>query len=893
MSRDSGGYGESSGGGQRRIPSPRVAPGPLRELKLLLYRLYVEARTPPVARIADLIAEDPDELLPGSPSKDTVHRIIGSNDFPPQQANVVSVAAVLAREAGWDVTDTMERARTAWVKALLAEPPGKPLSELDPYALEVHPSITVADDETVTTLPIYVVRNHDRRVREGINRALSKQSVIITLVGESSTGKTRTFWEAIHGLPSNWRLWQALDSSPQADLAAELEQVGPCTVVWLNEAQRFLLTADPAEGERVAAALRRILHSPERSPVLILVTLWPEYWEQLTSEPRNGQRDLHPHARHFLNGSSIRVPTTFEPGDLENLRQAALLDSRLAQAMEQAEQHQVAQYLAGVPALIQRYETAPPPARALINAMMDIRRIGYGEHVPLELIEAAAYEYLTDLQIDHLPDDWLEVALSYAVKPQRGIRGPLTRIRPRRSGVAEGSVRYRLADTLDQLGREERGHLSPSPGLWELLIHHSTAVEALNIGRSAECRGLYRIAVTLYRKAAESGSSEAALEIAEILSMTDRIDETIEWYEEAHTLGSSRALRFAAETLATREEANWDSAINYYTRAARQGDIFALVDCRDTMREREYDGDPAEWLHDALAEFWQHTSIESALAWCENHGTEHNLGKLLIGAGKRERGLEVLEQSVRKGNFMSIYTLCEEKRISGGTDSTLAYLKDLGNSDHVGSIFAPMALKSVMLTEGREEECANLLMGMIEKGNSYAAEEFADLMHNLGRDNEAVAFLYSRPECNIGVKYHLAGLLRKLARNDEAISLLTPMALSGDSRAQHELACILEKIGQFDEALKFFQESAEDGRHHSTASAVRLLLRADRATETLAWLRSISAPDASRDRLDGAVWVMECTGRRTEAKQLKNYGWEPDGSISAPWRITPSAREET
>ncbi|MGW8329830.1 hypothetical protein ACWGLE_18230 [Streptomyces sp. NPDC055897] len=845
-----------------------------------------------MARIADLIADDPDELLPGSPSKDTVHRIIGSNEFPPQQANVVSVAAVLAREARWDVTDTMERARTAWVKALLAEPPGKALSELDPYALEVHPSITVADDETVTTLPIYVVRDHDRRVREGINRALSEQSVIITLVGESSTGKTRTFWEAIHGLPSNWRLWQALDSPPQADLAAELEQVGPCTVVWLNEAQRFLLTADPAEGERVAAALRRILHSPERRPVLILVTLWPEYWEQLTSEPHNGQRDLHPHARHFLNGSSIRVPITFEPDDLENLRQAALLDSRLAQAMEQAEQHQVAQYLAGVPALIQRYETAPPPARALINAMMDIRRLGYGEHVPLELLEAAVYEYLTDLQIDQLPDDWLEVALSYAVKPQRGIRGPLTRIRPR-GMVAEGSVRYRLADPLDQLGREEQGHLSPSPGLWELLIHHSTADEALNIGRSAECRGLYRIAVTLYKKAAESGSRDAALEIAEILSMTDRIDETIEWYEKAHALGSSRALRFAAQTLATREEADWDSAIDYFIRAARQGDIFALVDCRDAMREWEYAGDPAEWLHDALAEFWEHTSIESALTWCENHGTEHNLGKLLIGAGRRERGLEVLEQSVRKGNFMSMYALCEEKRISGGTESALAYLRDLGNSGHMGSMFAPMAMKSMMLAEGREEECVNFLMGMIEKGNSSAAEEFANLMHNLGRGNDAAAFLYSHSEGNTEAKHHLAGLLRKLARNDEAISLLTPMARSGDSRAQHELACILEEIGQFDEALKHFQESAEDGRHHSTASAVRLLLRADRETETLAWLRSISAPDASHDRLDGAVWVMKSMGRSKEAKQLKNYGWEPDGSISAPWRITPSAREET
>ena len=383
MSRDGAEHIGSSGGGQRRIPAPRVTPGPLRELKVLLYRLYLEARTPPVARIADLIAEDPDDLLPGCPSKDTVHRIIGSGEFPAQQANVVSVAAVLAREARWDVTDAVERVRSAWVTALLAEPLGKSLTELDPYALEVHQSINVPGDKSAPLLPTYVPRDHDRRVRENVDRAVSGQNVLVALVGESSTGKTRTFWEAIQQLPPKWRLWQALDSAPHSDLTADLEKIGPHTVVWLNEAQRFLLTADPAEGEQLAAALRRIMHSPERRPVLILVTLWPKYWDQLTSEPHDGQRDLHPHARHVLDGTSVRVPVTFEPKDRENLKEASTLDARLAQAMEHAEQHQVTQYLAGVPALIQRYQTAAPPVRALIDAAMDIRRLGYGEHMPL------------------------------------------------------------------------------------------------------------------------------------------------------------------------------------------------------------------------------------------------------------------------------------------------------------------------------------------------------------------------------------------------------------------------------------------------------------------------------------------------------------------------------
>ncbi|MFJ4407246.1 tetratricopeptide repeat protein [Streptomyces sp. NPDC088910] len=892
MSRDKGEYGALGGSGQRRIPPPRVAPGPLRDLKLLLYRLYLEAKTPPVARIADLIAADPDDLLPGSPSKDTVHRIIGSAEFPAQQANVVSVAGILAREARWDVVDAMERVRAAWVSALLAELPGKPLSELDPYALEVHQSITVAEDEQKPTLPAYVVREHDRRVHERVDRAISEESLVVTLVGESSTGKTRTFWEAIQQLPPKWRLWQGSDSAPHADLAAELEKIGPYTVVWLNEAQRFLLTADPAEGEQLAAALRRIMYTPERRPVLILVTLWPEYWDQLTSEPRDGQRDLHPNARHVLNGSSIRVPVTFEERDLDNLKEAAAHDARLAQAMERAEQRQVAQYLAGVPALIQRYQTAPRPVRALIDAAMDLRRIGFGENIPLELLEAAAYEYLTDLEFDYLPADWLEDALAYAAKPQRGVRGPLTRVRPRSRKAAEGAIRYRLADPLDQLGREERRRLLPPPGLWELLQSHSTPAEAMSIGRSAEGWGLYREAVAFYKKSSGSGSSEAALDIANILTLADRGKEAVEWYEEADHRGASNALRFAGETLANCEEVDWDSVKSYYLQAAQKGDIFALGDCRDHMKERGYDGDVEEWFHESITYIWEHVSVEQVMAWYEHFGGRHKYGRLLISVGETDRGFDVLERSVAEGNFMAMYAIIDEKRSCSGIDSVISYLKKLGHDDRMGRLFAPMALKNIMISERREEECVEILKEMVESGNNSAADDLAELMCRMGRSDEVIDFLYPHSESNAGLAYELAAILERESRVGEAVSLLFPLATVGDSRAQHQLAGVLEKAGRIDEALDWYQKSAEDGQSNAAFGAVRLLLRAQRGHEALAWLRMINDPDTSRDRIECGASVLESMGRHDEAERLKEYGWEPDGGVSAPWSIAPIGRQE-
>ena len=79
--------------------------------------------------------------------------------------------------------------------------------------------------------------------------------------------------------------------------------------MWLNEAQRYLGTADGA-GERVAAGLRALLRDRDRGPVLVLATLWPEFWDELTARPPGGA-DPHAQARELLAGHDIPVPAAF------------------------------------------------------------------------------------------------------------------------------------------------------------------------------------------------------------------------------------------------------------------------------------------------------------------------------------------------------------------------------------------------------------------------------------------------------------------------------------------------------------------------------------------------------------------------------------------------------
>jgi len=282
--------GDKRSGSQRAIQRPRIPPGPLADLKMLIYRLYLEAGTPTLNQI-ERYAAMADEA--GMPGRDTVSRIIGDAAMPPSQADLVTVVTVLARAARWDPQDAVRRARDLWVSAGMTVPAGIPLNEVtDPFALEVHRSVEHESASGLPLLPGYVTRLHDEILSHVVRMAADGSSGIAVLVGGSSTGKTRACWEALHVLRQarGWRLWHPIDPGRPSAALRELPAVGPHTVIWLNEAQEYVTGED---GERVAAGLRELLGDPARAPVLVLATLWPSHWEQLSrrdAEARSGWR---------------------------------------------------------------------------------------------------------------------------------------------------------------------------------------------------------------------------------------------------------------------------------------------------------------------------------------------------------------------------------------------------------------------------------------------------------------------------------------------------------------------------------------------------------------------------------------------------------------------------
>jgi hypothetical protein len=200
--------------------------------------------------------------------------------------------------------------------------------------------------------------------------------------------------------------------------------------------------------------------------------------------------------------------------------------------------------------------------------------LGHGPALPLALLEAAAPGYLIDQQWEDAGEDWLERALAYAAAPCRGVRGPLTRIRPRPGQPIPGQPCYRLADYLEQDGRAGRQAGSAPASLWDALLAHARQEDFLQLADEARSRGLYRYAFQLYAAAAEAGDTGGLVLAAGLLDETRRPEEAITIYCQAGEAGNPIALEVAAGLLA--QAGRPEEAIIVYQQAAEAGVPHAL-----------------------------------------------------------------------------------------------------------------------------------------------------------------------------------------------------------------------------------------------------------------------------------------------------------------------------
>ncbi|MCX5009212.1 sel1 repeat family protein [Streptomyces sp. NBC_00638] len=747
--------------------------------------------------------------------------------------------------------------------------PGRPIGEWEPHDLEVHPagpeqSVSGSGGSGTRALPGYVERGHDRVLAEAVEDVAAGRSRIVVLVGTSSTGKTRACWEAVQPLAEKgWRLWHPFDPTRAEAALEDLHRVRPRTVVWLNEAQHYL--GDRAAGERIAAAVHRLLVSPERGPVLVLGTLWPEYAHQYTALPDAEAEDPHSRVRELLSGHILTVPDAFDTHALAAAAAAAEGGDRLlADALTRARADgRITQDLAGAPELLTRYQQASPAATALLKAAMDARRLGVGLHLPQAFLTDAATDYLTDVDYDQLTDDWAERAFAELAELVHGKQAPLRRATPRaprRPPVPStadapapppaGPV-FRLADYLEQHGRTTRRRLCPPDSFWHAAHTRLTHPDDLsNLSQAAGKRHRLQWAHALLHRAADLGSTDVLLHLAEIRKETGDRQGAEHLLRQAADHGSTEALYHQADMRG--KAGDREGAVRLLRQAADHGSIHALT--RLTLA-REGNGDREG--ANALA-------LKAA-----GHGSTSLLHFLAVKrkeAGDREGAERLLRQAADHGNAEALRQLALMREEAGDREGaeTLA----LKAQDH-GDISALYHLALMRKATGDGEGAETLALQAEDHGNTIAPSHLAVKQEDADREAERL-LRQAADHGSTDALYRLSDMRGKAGDREGAERLLRQAADQGNAEALYQLALVREEAGDWEGAETLALKAAD---HGNAEAPYELALMREEAGDGEGAGRLIrqAADHGSADPLG----ILET---------LWPDGLDPDGTPTPPWQ---------
>ncbi|MET7400564.1 hypothetical protein ABZS66_44510 [Dactylosporangium sp. NPDC005572] len=381
-----------------------------------------------------------------------------------------------------------------------------------PRELGIHSAIVVPD--ATDELPAYVEREFDFRLRAALTGVVERGSFVI-LVGGSSTGKTRSLYEAIHDVAPNWYLVQPAETEE----LLELKHDPPGrTIFWLDELQRYLGGHPPLSAECVRALTRK--------PNIVVGTLWPDHYDARIMGGQSDPAGADDIRRLLRSAIVISVAEDFTTAERERAYEKAEEDARIRIALETRDAG-LTQVLAGGPALVLHWEQARPYAKAMINAAADAHRLGVQSPLSEDLLVEAMAGYLSGHRRVKPPGQWLSDAVPYATQPLHGDVSALSASDGGRPGTFAG---YTVADYLAQhLRRHRRAERIPDEAWQAFVTRTNRPADLRRIADSATARLRYVYTEqALERLAGGFGDGAAAVELARLLARQDRFERAIE-----------------------------------------------------------------------------------------------------------------------------------------------------------------------------------------------------------------------------------------------------------------------------------------------------------------------------------------------------------------------------
>lgn len=385
-------------------------------------------------------------------------------------------------------------------------------------------------DPTDLEPPPYVMRVHDPALHRDIGAVVAgHMQALIMLRGTSSTGKTRSLWEAVHALCPTWMVVRPHDAAALRRLPASKILDRP-VVLWLNELQGFL----GPRGHGLSVDVLRRLYRDATAPLVVVGTLWPSKLRAHT-DPRDERtvdsRDLLTEATPWVRWHEVARTLTTE-AECDAARDLAARDPRLFYAVADSNRFGFAQTLAGAHELLDHYRNADQPARLLLDAAADARRLGHFHALPARLLRALTLALWREQHgsTHRPPTGWFPAALAYASEPLRGDDGVRPLISLYSEGVADTTKHdepddveigdpeptgYALADYLEQHLAHARRLQPVGDSTWHALrVHVDRADDLLRLAASAESRVRWGHTEALLRKASNGGDRHVLRKLA-------------------------------------------------------------------------------------------------------------------------------------------------------------------------------------------------------------------------------------------------------------------------------------------------------------------------------------------------------------------------------------------
>jgi predicted negative regulator of RcsB-dependent stress response len=774
------------------------------------------------------------------------------------------------------------------------------VGEADPRRLGVHAAISVpgVPDEV---LPQYVARDVDAAefgVRATVAAAAGRGGFVL-LIGGSSVGKTRCAFEAVTALLPEWWLVHPAGTGEVAALAGA---PAPRTVVWLDELQRYL----DGEPGLAGGVIRMLLNAPD--PVVIIGTLWPEFYAAYTALPGPGTADLHAREREVLGlADVVRIGPEFSLAEQRRALAAAERDPRLQAALNTAG-YGLTQTLAAAPQLVARWrdaQTANPYAWAVLTAALDVARLGARAPLSVDFLRAAVPGYCTSQQQAEAPDNWFEQALAYATGK---LHGAAAALRPAGTGMSH-IAGYTAADYLIQHTSRERRYARMPASIWDAVLGHvRDPADITRLAHSARRRLLYRYAIQLYQHAAAAGNEDAARQLAVMLADRGDLDElrarahagdgtaalqlAVMLAESGDLDEAEQMLRIAADAV---HRENWHAALRLANLLAKRGDL-------DGLRALAHAGNEFAPLRlaELLADRGDLDQAEQILrAWADagNGPAARQLAELLADRGDLDQAEQILRAAADAGDEEAATMLAELLADRGDLAQAEQILRAPADAGH--EVAATMLAR--LLDERGDLDG---LRGRADAGDATAGWKLIDLLTRLGRSHEAEQALRAMADAGsasadrqlavmLAERGDLDGLrvladasggwaARKLAellagRGD--LDGLRGRTDAGDGFAARQLAELLAERGDLDEATQILRARAQAGDGFAARQLAELLAERGNLNEAEQILRArVQAGDAEAARqLPG---LLAKQGRSEQAEQLRRFGLNLDGSIA-------------